>query len=343
VLESVLRRDPNHVGANHYYIHAVEASPHPEWALASARRLETLVPAAGHLVHMPAHTYMRVGDYSASARSNAMAAEIDRVYLRDSGTTGSMYDMMYYAHNLHFLAAANGMAGNFVDAKRAADELAAHVGVMVADMPMSEVYVPTPIFVLLRFHRWDEVLKLPPPNPGLVMTTAFWHFARGSAAAAKDQIGMAEAERRSLETARKEMPADTEFSFFSNKAQAFLDLAANILDARITKARGDHEREIECWKNAVQIQDRLNYGEPPEWFYPVRESLGATLMLNGQAAQAEAVFRADLEQYPRNPRSLFGLWKSLEAQNKISDAEWVRMEFETAWKSPDVTLKLGDL
>jgi tetratricopeptide (TPR) repeat protein len=343
VLESVLRRDPNHVGANHYYIHAVEASPHPEWALASARRLETLVPAAGHLVHMPAHTYMRIGDYPASARSNAMAAEIDRVYLRDSGTTGSMYDMMYYAHNLHFLAAANGMAGNFVDAKRAADELAAHVGVMVADMPMSEVYVPTPIFVLLRFHRWDEVLKLPPPNPGLVMTTAFWHFARGSAAAARDQIGMAEAERRSLETARKEMSADTEFSFFSNEAQAFLDLAANILDARITKARGDDEREIECWKNAVQIQDRLNYGEPPEWFYPVRESLGATLLLNGQAAQAEAVFRADLEQYPRNPRSLFGLWKSLEAQNKISDAEWVRMEFETAWKSPDVTLKLGDL
>jgi tetratricopeptide (TPR) repeat protein len=343
VLESVLRRDPNHVGANHYYIHGVEASPHPEWALASARRLETLVPAAGHLVHMPAHTYMRIGDYPASARSNAMAAEIDRVYLRDSGTTGSMYDMMYYAHNLHFLAAANGMAGNFVDAKRAADELAAHVGVMVADMPMSEVYMPTPMFMLLRFHRWDEVLKLPPPNPGLVMTTAFWHFARGSAAAAIDQIGMAEAERRSLETARKEMPADTEFSFFSNKAQAFLDLAANILDARITKARGDHEREIECWKNAVQIQDRLNYGEPPEWFYPVRESLGATLMLNGQAAQAEAVFRADLEQYPRNPRSLFGLWKSLEAQNNISEAEWVRMEFETAWKSPDVTLKLGDL
>jgi tetratricopeptide (TPR) repeat protein len=343
VLESVLRRDPNHLGANHYYIHAVEASPHPEWALASARRLETLVPAAGHLVHMPAHTYMRVGDYPASARSNAMAAEIDRVYLLDSGTTGSMYDMMYYAHNLHFLAAANSMAGNFTDAKRAADELAVHVSVMVANMPMSEVYVPTPIFVLLRFHRWDEILRLPPPNPGLVMTTAFWHFARGSAAAVKDQIGMAEAERRSLETARKEMPADTEFSFFSNKAQAFLDLAANILDARITEARGDHKGAIEYWKNAVQVQDRLYYGEPPEWFYPVRESLGAALMLNGQSVQAESVFRADLEQYPRNPRSLFGLWKSLEAQNKISDAEWVRMEFETAWKNPDVTLKLGDL
>jgi tetratricopeptide (TPR) repeat protein len=343
VLESVLRRDPNHLGANHYYIHAVEQSPHPEWALASAKRLETLAPAAGHLVHMPAHTYMRVGDYSASARSNAIAAEVDRVYFRDSGTTGSMYDMMYYAHNLHFLAAANSMAGNFADAKRAADQLAAHVSDRVAGMPMFEVYVPTPIFVLVRFHRWDEVLKLPPPNPSLVMTTAFWHFARGSAAAAKGQLGMAEAERRSLGTARQEMPAATEFSFYSNKAQAFLDLAANILDARIAEVRGDHKRAIAQWKNAVQIQDRLYYGEPPEWFYPVRESLGAALMLNGQAAEAESVFRADLEQYPQNPRSLFGLRKSLEAQKKILDAERVRREFEAAWKNADVKLELGDL
>ncbi len=164
---------------------------------------------------------------------------------------------------------------------------------------MFEVYVPTPIFVLLRFHRWDEVLKQPVPNPRLVMTTAFWHFARGSAAAAKGQMDMAEAERGSLETVRREMPADTEFSFFSNKAQTFLDLAASILDARITEIRGDHKGAIEYWKNAVQIQDRLYYGEPPEWFYPVRESLGAALILDGQAALAEAVFSADLERYPR--------------------------------------------
>lgn len=342
VLESVLRRDPNHIGANHYYVHATETSPHPEWALASARRLETLAPAAGHLVHMPAHTYFRVGDYSGSARSNAIAAETDRVYLRDSGTTGSMYDMMYYAHNLHFLAAANSMAGNFTEAKRAADELAAHVSVMVAGMPMFEVYVPTPTFVLLRFHRWDEVLKLPPPSPSLVMTTAFWHFARGCAAAAKGQITIAEAERRTLGSARQGMPADTEFSTYSNKARTFLDLAANILDARIATAHADRGRAIEYWKNAVQVEDTLYYGEPPEWFYPVRESLGAALMQNGQAEQAEAVFRADLEQYPRNPRSLFGLLKSLEAQDKISDQEWVRREFEAAWNA-DVPLELGDL
>ena len=343
VLESVLRRDPNHLGANHYYIHVTEASPHPEWALASAKRLEILAPAAGHLVHMPAHTYMRVGDYSATAHSNAAAADVDRVYLRESGTTGSMYDMMYYCHNLHFLSASYSMGGDFAHAKQAADELAAHVAPMLHDMPVAEMYAPYPIFVLVRFHRWDELLKLPPPNPSLSMTTAFWHFARGSAFAAKDQIAMAEAERQILETARRETPADSEFSMFSNKARTFLDLAENILDARIAAAKGDHEQAIKYWEKAVDVEDQLYYGEPPEWFYPVRESLGAALLLNGQADRAEAVFRADLEQYPRNPRSLFGLLKSLEAQKKSSNVEEVRGEFEAAWKNADTTLSLRDL
>ncbi len=344
VLESVLRREPDHLGANHYYIHATEASLHPEWALASAKRLETLAPEAGHLVHMPAHAYFRVGDYAAAARSNALAGETDRVYLRDSGTMGSMYDIIYFAHNLHFLAAASSMAGNFSDAKRAADELVAHIGPMVlGNRSMAEPYMPTQIFVLLRFHRWDEVLKLPSPDSNLAMTTAFWHFARGSAAAAKGQIGMAEGERGKLEAARRETPADMEFSMYSNKAQTFLDLAANILDARVATAHGNRERAIECWKNAVQIQDRLYYGEPPEWFYPVRESLGAALLLNGQAAQAEAVFRTDLGQYPRNPRSLFGLLKTLEAQKRSANVEELRREFKAAWKNADVPLELGDL
>ena len=343
VLESVLRRDPNHLGANHYYIHATEASPHPEWALASARRLETLVPAAGHLVHMPAHTYMRVGDYAAAAHSNAAGADADRVYLRESGTAGSMYDMLYYCHNLHFMSASYSMAGNFAHAKQAADELAAHVAPMLHDMPLAEMYAPYQIFVLVRFHRWNEVLKMPPPNPSLAMTTAFWHFARGTAFAGKSQIEMAETERKSLDAAYQETPADLEFSMFSNKARTFLDLAANILDARIAAAKGEHERAIKYWEEAVRIEDGLYYGEPPEWFYPVRESLGGELLLNGQAARAEAVFRTDLEQYPRNPRSLFGLLKALEAQNKTANVEEVRGEFGAAWKNADVPLELGDL
>ena len=343
VLESVLRRDPNHLGANHYYIHATESSSHPEWALASAKRLETLAPGAGHLVHMPAHTYMRVGDYAAAARSNALAADADRAYFRESNTSGSMYDMMYYCHNLHFLAASYSMAGDFAHAKQAADEVAAHAAPMLQEMPMAETYVPYPIFMLVRFHRWDDVLTLSAPNPAMAMTNAFWHFARGSAFAAKGQIANAEAERQTLATVRKETPADVEFSFYFNKAQSFLDLAEKILDARITAAKGDHAQAISYWEKAVEVQDKLYYGEPPEWFYPVRESLGAALLLNGQADRAEAVFRADLEQYPRNPRSLFGLLKSLEAQNKTANVDEVRREFEAAWKNADTTLTLKDL
>jgi tetratricopeptide (TPR) repeat protein len=343
VLESVLRRDPNHLGANHYYVHATESSPHPERALASAKRLETLAPAAGHLVHMPAHTYMRVGDYAAAARSNALAADADRAYFRESNTSGSMYDMMYYCHNLHFLAASYSMAGDFAHARQAADEVAAHAAPMLHDMPMAETYVPYPIFMLVRFHRWNDVLTLPAPNAGMAMTNAFWHFARGSAFAGKGQIASAEAERQILATTRRETPADVEFSFYFNKAQSFLDLAENILDAWIAAAKGDHVQAIRYWEKGVQVQDKLYYGEPPEWFYPVRESLGGALLLSGQPERAEAVFRADLEQYPRNPRSLFGLLNALEAQTKHEAAEEVRREFEAAWKNADTALTLKDL
>jgi tetratricopeptide (TPR) repeat protein len=254
-----------------------------------------------------------------------------------------MYDMMYYCHNLHFLAASYSMAGDFAHAKQAADEVAARAAPMLHDMPMAETYVPYPIFMLVRFHRWDDVLTLSAPNPAMAMTNAFWHFARGSAFAAKGQIANAEAERQTLATVRKETPADVEFSFYFNKAQSFLDLAEKILDARITAAKGDHAQAISYWEKAVEVQDKLYYGEPPEWFYPVRESLGAALLLNGQADRAEAVFRADLEQYPRNPRSLFGLLKSLEAQKKSSNVEEVRGEFEAAWKNADVPIEIGDL
>ena len=286
---------------------------------------------------------MRTGEYSASSHSNAAAVDVDRVYLRESGTTGSMYDLLYYSHNLHFLAASSSMSGDFAHAKQAADELAAHVAPMLHDMPLAEMYVPYPIFVRVRFHRWDEVLKLPPPNPSLSMTTAFWHFARGAALAAKGQIAMAEAERTILDTARKQTPADQEFSMYSNKARTFLDLAEAILDARIAAAKGDHEQAIQHWEKGVEVEDKLYYGEPPEWFYPVRESLGAALLQNGEPERAESVFRTDLEQNPRNPRSLFGLLKALEAQKKNSSIEEVRRAFETAWKNSDVPLEIGDL
>jgi tetratricopeptide (TPR) repeat protein len=343
VLESVLQRDPHHAGANHYYIHAVEASPFPERALSSAHRLETMVPQAGHLVHMPAHVYVRTGDHGASAKSNAEAAQVDQTYLRQTDTMGSAYDILYYSHNLHFLSASHAMAGNFADAKRVADDLEAHIKPMIDKMPVSEFYVPTPILVLMRFHRWDEILKTSPPDSNLAMANALWHFGRGAAAAAKGKIEMAEAERKALETRRGKTPADDEYGMYFNKARDFLDLAADILDARIAMARGEIDRAIQYWRKAVQIEDGLNYGEPPEWFYPVRESLGAALLSTGNAAQAEQVFRDDLKRNPRNPRSLFGLMHALKVQHRDADAAWVERQFEESWKGADTKLDVSGL
>ena len=340
VLESVLRRAPNHVGANHFYIHALEASPHPEYALESARRLHTLVPAAGHLVHMPAHVYIRTGDYHAAVGSNDQAARADEAFFRASGSQENLYGTMYYSHNLHFLAMAAGMDGNYSQAKKASHELVANITPALGAMPMAEWFLPASIFVELRFARWDSVFGAPAPDAKLQIMTAVWHFARGVAFAEKAAVKNAELERSAFDGSRKRLPADTPYGF--NSAKIILDLAAHVLDGRIEAARGNRAAAIEHYRKAVEIQDALAYDEPPDWYYPVRESLGAELLRNRQAAEAEKVFRADLERNPRNGRSLFGLAKSLEAQKKAGDAEWVRREFGSAWKDADTTPRLED-
>ena len=339
VLESVLQRDPEHVGANHYYIHALEASPHPERALPSARRLETLVPAAGHLVHMPSHIYIRTGNYDAAAKSNELAVKADQYYLEATKTQDSLYGLMYYSHNLHFLAAALMMEGRYMDAKKAADDLADNVEPYVKDMPMLEWFMPVPTFVLVRFHRWDEVVKSLEPSRKLTLTNALWHAAQGQARAAMGDVKRAELERATLASAIARAPADVPF-WFNNSARAILNLAAAVLDARIAIAKDDRKAAIECWKSAVEIQDGLNYDEPPGWYYPIRESLGGALFLDGQYEEAEKVFRADLDRNPRNGRSLFGLVQSLKAQNQKADAQWVEQAYEAAWKNADVELRI---
>jgi tetratricopeptide (TPR) repeat protein len=339
-LESVLRRDPNHVGANHFYIHALEASPHPEYALESARRLHTLVPAAGHLVHMPAHIYLRTGDYKAAVQSNDQAARADEAFFRASGSQGNLYGTMYYSHNLHFLAAAAGMDGNYAQAKKASRELVVNITPALGAMPMVEGFLPTPTFVDLRFGRWDSVFGAPAPDAKLQIMTAVWHFARGVAFAAKLDVKNAQVERSAFAGSRMRLPADTPFGF--STAKVILDLAGHVLDARIEAARGNRAAAVEHYRTAVEIQDSLAYDEPPDWYYPVRESLGAELLRNGQAAEAEKAFRADLERNPRNGRSLFGLAKCLEAQKKTGEALWVRREFESAWKDADTTPRLED-
>jgi tetratricopeptide (TPR) repeat protein len=333
VLESVLRRCPDHPGANHYYIHAIEASPHPERALPSAGRLVALVPAAGHIVHMPAHIYMRVGDYAAAARSNEKAIEVDRAYLKSSGAKG-IYPMMYFSHNIHFLAVARATQGRFGDAKKAADDLTAHVGPHVKDMPMLEGFLPTSAFVLVRFRRWQDVLATPRPNANLPTTTAVWHFARAVAYAAQGKIEDAEKEEKAFLAARDALPAEAMYSSW-NTARSVLDVAKDVLGARIAMSRKNPKRAIEMLRRAVDAEDALAYGEPPDWFLPVRETLGAVLLQSGDAALAEKVFRADLARHRLSGRSLFGLAASLKAQKKDHDARMVQLEFERAWRNAD--------
>jgi tetratricopeptide (TPR) repeat protein len=328
VLESVLRRDPLHPGANHYYIHAVEASPNPERALPSAERLGTLVPAAGHLVHMPAHIYIRTGDHDGAVAANEKAAAADRAYIASSHAMG-MYPMMYYSHNLDFLYESNQMRGNYAGAKLAVDRLVANVTPGLKEMPMLEAFLPTAYFVEVRFHHWAAVMKIPAPDKSMKLSTAMWHFSRGFALAATGKTSQAADELRELQAVSKEVPADQLYGL--NKASDVLALASAVLDARISQS-------IELWTKAVELQDALSYDEPPPWFYPVRESLGAALLAAGRPANAERVFREDLAKNPRNPRSLFGLAESLAAQKKTADEAWVRREFVIAWRHADTKL-----
>ena len=341
-LESVLKRDPNHLGAIHYYIHAVEASNSPERALAEANRLAALAPAAGHIVHMPAHVYIRTGDYASAVKTNQEAAAADRAYIKSSGVQG-IYPMMYYSHNLHFIAMCSAMTGDYVEAKKAGDMLAAHVAPAVKDMPPLEGFMTIPMVVAVRFHKWDEILAMKAPDAEMKTAVGFWHFARGMALARKGKTSEAEAEYKFVADAEKATSPDVVFTMpINNKTKDILKIAENVLGAQVALAKKDNAGAVSMLREAVAVQDGLKYDEPPDWFFPVRESLGGVLLLGGDVKGAEQVFREDLVKNPRNPRSLFGLQRALKAQARSSDAWFVEREFRNAWKGGD-ELRVEDL
>src|SRR5438105_11105863 len=226
-LESVIKRDPNHLGANHYYIHAVEASAHPERALPSAARLEKLAPAEGHLAHMPAHIYARVGDHFASAHCNEAAIAADKKFLSETHEQG-VYRMMYYSHNLHFLAFASCMDGNFAEAKDAAAKLVANVAPGVRAMPDLEGFLPTPMIVMAAFERWNDLLKFPAPGPSFVTTNAVWHSLRGIAFANTGKTTEAEQEQKQFRDLIEKIPQDKMYDQL-NKVSAVFKIHANLL------------------------------------------------------------------------------------------------------------------
>jgi tetratricopeptide (TPR) repeat protein len=342
-LESVIKRDPNHLGALHYYIHTVEASNSPERALAGANRLASLAPGAGHIVHMPAHIYIRTGDYAAAVKTNQEAAALDRAYIQRSGAQG-IYPMMYYSHNLHFIAMCSAMTGDYSESHKAAEMLATHVAPGVKDMPPLEGFMTIPMAVDVRFHKWDAILATKAPDSEMKATTGFWHFARGMALAGKGKIGEAEAEYKIVAEAEKATSPDAIFQMpINNKTKDILKIAENVLGAQVALAKKDNAAAVSMLKEAVVVQDTLKYDEPQDWFFPVRESLGGVLLLIGDAKAAEQVFRDDLAKNLRNPRSLFGLNQALKAQDRNSDAWFVEQQFRRAWKGGVGELKVEDL
>lgn len=336
ILEDVLRRNPDHPGANHLYIHAVEASPNPERAIPSAQRLMGVVPGAGHLVHMPAHIWLITGDYEMAAAVNERAAELDHDYFKNSGVQGSSY-FGYYVHNVHFIAAARMMQGRKADALKAAKQMADLIEPVAPAMPeMLDSFMPYQWFVLERFGQYDEILKLPKPIEKMPASTALWQWVRAIALIEKGQNPSKEISAFKAASAK----ISAESPWFNSKAKMMLEMADHILEAR---QKGFTPAAIEHLKAAVNLQDQLSYDEPPPWYIPVRESLGIALLKADKAADAEAVFREAIALTPRNGRLLFGLRESLKKQGKNEAAAMVDREFQEAWRRADITLSLDSM
>ncbi len=336
-LESVLERFPDHIGAIHYYIHAVEASSQPERALPHARRLGVLSPGAGHLVHMPSHIYMRLGLYHDAALSNIRAIETDEAYIEAESPQG-MYPNMYYPHNIDFLGAAQQMEGRSAEAIETARKLAERVPVELARqiLPL-EAWTAAPLCALVRFGKWEAVLKEPQPPTDLRYLTGLWHYARALAFAATDRLAEARAEQTALDSVRMTFEAGRQM-MGRNSATDLLTIASRIVAGELAAKTGKTEEAIRQLQEAVADQDRLRYSEPPPWYYPVRQSLGAVLLDAGRPAEAEVVYREDLRRNPDNGWSLYGLAQSLRNQDRTVEARRVEQAFQQAWAQADIKL-----
>jgi len=337
-LEKTIARSPKHPLALHLYIHAMEASAAPEKAEAASDTLLTLVPGSGHLVHMPAHIYYRVGRYNDSVQANIAAAKVDEDYIAQCNAQG-FYPAMYYPHNIHHLWSSASMQGQGKLAIETARKLADNVSLAQIDQfPTVEFFKTVPLQSLVQFAHWDEILAEPQPRADLGFSNAIWRYARGVALANKGDIKGAKAELAAL-IPLKANPKVMVLDGNDYPASALLQIADDLLQGEIAQAANDNKTAVAKFTAAVAGQDLLPYTEPPFWYYPTRQSLGAALLKAGNAKEAQAVFEKDLEQYPHNGWSTSGLIEALEAQGKTDEAAMHREHFKAMWQFADVALK----
>jgi tetratricopeptide (TPR) repeat protein len=336
-LDLVIARNPRHPLALHLYIHAVEASSRPGRAEDAADELADLVPGSGHLVHMPSHIYWRIGRYFDASEANVRAAKVDEDYIAQCNAQG-FYPALYYPHNIHFLWASASMEGRSAIAIEAGRKVAANVRLeQIKEFPTVEFFQTVPLLSLVRFARWDEILQEPQPAAELKYSNAIWRYARSVALSRQGELQQAEDE---LAAMAPQMKTESVWFLDGNDypATQILSIAQHLATGELAQARGDYVGAIEAFSAAVEAQDLLPYTEPPFWYYPTRQSLGHSMLRAEDYTGAEAVYRADLAQYPRNGWSIFGLYLSLEAQGRAEEAAAAKQRFENIWGRADVSL-----
>lgn len=343
-LESVLKRNPNHPGALHLYIHAVEAE-RPELAATAADRLRDLNLNTGHLIHMPGHIYIRVGRYHDAVIANQQAAAADAFYARQHDPQGT-YPTVYMPHNHHFLWFAAIMSGQQEVAMQAAQETASLVDQSLlreaGNGPLQH-FTMIPLYTQVKFGLWDEVLAQTAPEQDLIYPTGVWHFARGMAYTAKGQFSQARQELEALKTVATSPNLDGVTVDGLNNADHLLNLAIEVLSGELSAKQGDFEKAIAHLRQGVELEDSLKYTEPASWYSPVRQTLGGVLLQANRPTQAEQAYREDLAQYPENGWSLYGLAQSLQAQGNVQEAQQVQARFEQAWRYADTSITASRL
>lgn len=340
VLNELIKKNPKHPGAHHYLVHALESSAYPEKAMQSAKLLETLVPGSGHLVHMPSHIYIRTGDYHEGTLSNIEAIRVDSLYTTVCHAQGA-YPLAYYPHNYHFLTATAALEGKSKLAWESALKLQEHISLKImreSGWGTLQHYYSIPYYIAVKFSMWDKIMALPKPDDDLIYPKAIWHYAKGMASLGKNDVPNAEKQLANLNTLAKNKTLKDITVWNINTTLDLVQIASYVLSAGIEVKKKNLDKAITLLNKAVEIEDTLNYNEPPDWFFSVRHYLGDVLLKAGKYSEAEKVYLQDLKTLPKNGFALIGLYNALTLQKKEKEALKIKTSFDNSWKFADLKI-----